>query len=158
MLESQTFRFRDPLNKDRRFIPLRLDHAPIKGSLAQFLYINWLPASRELDYAKLLDACRPPAKQSASESQAVAERVAGKIVKPGKVLQFPKVIGNDAKLPKHTAKSGKRDYDTTVHRQRAGVCPSPSRGETKVTFLLECLSLNRQVLSIPRTALGRMRT
>jgi len=28
-LESQTFRFRDPLNKDRRFIPVRLDDAPI---------------------------------------------------------------------------------------------------------------------------------
>jgi hypothetical protein len=40
-LESGTFRFRDPLNKERRFIPLRLDDAPIKGSLAQFLYINW---------------------------------------------------------------------------------------------------------------------
>ena len=40
-LESQTFRFRDPLNKERRFIPLRLDDTPIKGSLAQFLNINW---------------------------------------------------------------------------------------------------------------------
>ena len=39
-LESYTFRFRDPLNKERRFIPLRLDEAPVKGSLAQFLYIN----------------------------------------------------------------------------------------------------------------------
>ena len=28
--------FRDPLNQERRFIPLRLDDAPIKGSLAQF--------------------------------------------------------------------------------------------------------------------------
>ena len=37
-LESGTFRFRDPLNKERRFLPLRLDDAPIKGSLAQFLY------------------------------------------------------------------------------------------------------------------------
>jgi hypothetical protein len=27
--------FRDPLNQERRFIPLRLDDAPIKGSLAQ---------------------------------------------------------------------------------------------------------------------------
>ena len=47
-LESGTLRtgqrpFRDPLNKERRFLPLRLDAAPIKGSLAQFLYINWLP-------------------------------------------------------------------------------------------------------------------
>jgi hypothetical protein len=40
-LESQTFRFRDPLNKERRFIPLRLDTAQLKGSLAQFLYIDW---------------------------------------------------------------------------------------------------------------------
>ena len=33
--KSGTFRFRDPLNKERRFLPLRLDDAPIKGSLAQ---------------------------------------------------------------------------------------------------------------------------
>ena len=36
-LESGTFRFRDPLNKERHFLPLRLDDAQIKGSLAQFL-------------------------------------------------------------------------------------------------------------------------
>ena len=45
--------FRDPLNQERRFIPLRVDDAPIKGSLAQFLYINWRPADREQEYAKL---------------------------------------------------------------------------------------------------------
>jgi len=44
-LEAGTFRFRDPLNKERRFLPLRLDDAPIKGSLTQFLYIDWLPES-----------------------------------------------------------------------------------------------------------------
>ena len=38
-LESGTFRtgqppFRDPLNKKRHFLPLRLDDSPIKGSLA----------------------------------------------------------------------------------------------------------------------------
>jgi hypothetical protein len=60
-LESGTFRFRDPLNKERRFLPLRLDEAPIKGSLAQFLYINWLPAEREREYVKLVDACQSPA-------------------------------------------------------------------------------------------------
>ena len=65
-LEAGTFRFRDPLNKERRFIPLRLDDAPIKGSLAQFLYINWLPADREQEYAKLLEACRLPGKEPAA--------------------------------------------------------------------------------------------
>jgi hypothetical protein len=59
-LEAGTFRFRDPLNKERRFVPLRLDDAPIKGSLAQFLYINWLPEKRDQDYRKLLEACRQP--------------------------------------------------------------------------------------------------
>ena len=39
-LESGTFRFRDPLNKDLRFLPLRLDAAPIKGSEMRFPCIN----------------------------------------------------------------------------------------------------------------------
>jgi hypothetical protein len=36
-LESYTHRFKNPLNKERRFLPLHLDDAPIKGSLTQFL-------------------------------------------------------------------------------------------------------------------------
>ncbi len=63
-LEAGTFRFRDPLNKDRRFIPLRLDDAPAKGSLASFSYINWLPDDREQEYARLLHACQPHARPS----------------------------------------------------------------------------------------------
>lgn len=57
-LESATFRFRDPLNKARKFIPLRLDVTPIKGTLAQFKYIKWLPSNRIREYQKLLEACR----------------------------------------------------------------------------------------------------
>ena len=59
-LESGTFRFREPLNKERRFLPLRLDDAPIKGSLGQFLYIDWRLEDREQEYTKLLEACRLP--------------------------------------------------------------------------------------------------
>src|SRR5262249_9407136 len=73
-LEAGTFRFRDPLNKKRRFIPLRLDEAPIKGSLALFLYINWLPEEREQEYTKLLEACRPMAKPEAG-AEAKREKV-----------------------------------------------------------------------------------
>ena len=63
-LEAGTFRFRDPLNQERRFIPLRLDDAPIKGSLAQFLYINWLPGGPR---AGVCEAPRslPPASEAA---------------------------------------------------------------------------------------------
>jgi small GTP-binding protein len=79
-LESQTFRFRDPLNQERRFVPLRLDEAAIKGSLAQFLYIDWRAEDREQEYAKLVEACRPPANLPEVEAQAVREQVAGKVI------------------------------------------------------------------------------
>ena len=79
-LESGTFRFRDPLNKERRFLPLRLDEAPIKGSLAQFLYINWLPADREQEYAKLLDACRPAAKRQIVKAEKGSDPVAQEVI------------------------------------------------------------------------------
>jgi hypothetical protein len=77
-LESQTFRFRDPSNKERRFIPLRLDDGPIKGGLAQFLYISWLPESREKEYVKLREACRQPAKSHAAETGIIRKIVAKK--------------------------------------------------------------------------------
>ncbi len=79
-LESGTFRFRDPLNKERHFIPLRLDEAPIKGSLAQFSYINWLPPDREQEYVKLLKACRPPLTPQAAEAEAASEQSAEKVI------------------------------------------------------------------------------
>src|SRR5689334_17151683 len=82
-LESQTFRFRDPLNNERRFIPLRLDDAPIKGSLAQFLYINWRTADREHEYAKLLEASYLPPKLT-EVGEALGPRRVG-----GKVIQLP---------------------------------------------------------------------
>lgn len=56
-LESQTFRFRDPLNRERRFIPVKLDDAPIKGSLAQFLCLDWRTQSAE-NYQRLMAACQ----------------------------------------------------------------------------------------------------
>lgn len=55
-LEAGTFRFRDPLNKERRFIPLRLDDAPIKGSLAQFNYVDWRDEDDQ-EYGRLVSAC-----------------------------------------------------------------------------------------------------
>ena len=70
-LEAGTFRFRDPLNKERRLIPLRLDDAPIKGSLAQFLYINWQPAARDQEYAKLIEACSQPEMRPTSENDII---------------------------------------------------------------------------------------
>ena len=77
-LESHTFRFRDPLNEERRFIPLRLDDAEIKGSLAQFSYIDWRIKYRKEEYVKLLEACGIPAKSpivaTTDESEQITSR------------------------------------------------------------------------------------
>lgn len=72
-LESHTFRFNDPLNRSRRFIPLRLDSAPIKGLLAQFSYIDWLSAEHEREYTRLLEACQLPAKPLVMEEKKVGD-------------------------------------------------------------------------------------
>lgn len=39
-LERHTALFRDPTNRRRRFIPLRLDDAPITDTLRQFAYVD----------------------------------------------------------------------------------------------------------------------
>jgi hypothetical protein len=79
MLESQTFRFRDPLNRERRFIPLRLDDAPLKGSLAQFLYIDWRNHD-DYEFERLVRACRTvPAESDGHPGDPAPERVALRI-------------------------------------------------------------------------------
>jgi small GTP-binding protein len=80
-LEAGTYRFRDPLNKERRFIPLRLDDASIKGSLAQFLYINWFPQDQSQAYPKLLEACRPPEQTTELPTTSPPIRQAQKVVR-----------------------------------------------------------------------------
>jgi hypothetical protein len=79
-LEAGTFRFRDPLNKERRFIPLRLDDMPVKGSLAQFLYVDWREGKREHEYPKLREACRQLAPLKARKAEAVCEKIAEKAI------------------------------------------------------------------------------
>ncbi len=58
-LEHQTIRFRDPLNRARRFIPIRLDDTPAPGSLAQFACIDWRTAS-DAAYQQLKNICLAP--------------------------------------------------------------------------------------------------
>lgn len=72
-LEFTTFQFRDPLNRERRFIPLRLDDAEIVPALRQFLYVDWQPPHAATEYQKLLSACVPQ-KLSSNGKQLGAKR------------------------------------------------------------------------------------
>lgn len=60
-LESGTFLFRNPSNKERRFVPLRIGQTPIPKSLEHFLFLDWRPEEGEHGYKRLLEACRPSA-------------------------------------------------------------------------------------------------
>jgi len=57
-LEGHTAIFRDPQNLERRFLPLRLDDAPIKAMLRGYAYIDWQSkADRRVEWGRLLEAC-----------------------------------------------------------------------------------------------------
>jgi GTPase SAR1 family protein len=62
-LEAGTYRFRDPRDKQRRFIPMRLDDQFAEDSLAQFISINWHDGVRDDEYAKLLKVARKSSRQ-----------------------------------------------------------------------------------------------
>ena len=58
LLESHTAVFRDPLNRDRRFLTLLLDNVKIKPMLRSIAYIDWRPeADRRAEWGRLLEAC-----------------------------------------------------------------------------------------------------
>jgi small GTP-binding protein len=144
-LESQTFRFRDPLNKERRFVPLRLDDSPIKGSLAQFLYINWLPENREQAYAKLLEACRPPANHSAVETEATREKFAEKFIqldyKDANILSY--AFSPDEKR----ALTGAEDTTIRQWDVETGRCLRVLEGHTGAVWSLALSADQRRALS-----------
>ena len=58
-LESGTFRFRDSANKERRFVPIRLDETEMPDALKKFAYVDWRSPSEE-QYKRLLAASKRP--------------------------------------------------------------------------------------------------
>ena len=64
--EQFTARFADPLNRNRRFIPVRLDDAPIPGVMQQFHYIDWRGKAAN-EYRELVELLRSPLAPAPSE-------------------------------------------------------------------------------------------
>jgi small GTP-binding protein len=84
-LETGTFRFRDPLNSDRRFVTVRLDDAPIKPSLAQAPHVDWRTGDAEREYLRLLEGCRPPRISPSASLESQGELRAGKTFSLGHI-------------------------------------------------------------------------
>jgi small GTP-binding protein len=143
-LESQTFRFRDPLNKKLRFIPLRLDDAPIKGSLAQFLYIKWLPGVREQEYVKLLEACQPPAMSPAVEAPTASKQVAERVIRLAhETWIFAYAFSQDGKR----ALTGCADKTVRLWDLETGRCLRVLTGHTEEVWSVEWSTDQRRALT-----------
>ena len=67
-LEHQTLLFRDPTNKDRRFIPVLLEDADPPDVIAQFAYIDWRDRD-DAEYQKIVLACQRPIRSDRAEAQ-----------------------------------------------------------------------------------------
>jgi small GTP-binding protein len=77
-LEGHTAIFRDPQNLERRFVPLRLDDAPIKAMLRGYAYIDWQSeADRQAQLGRLLEACGARQRQTDEKAAGVPSSSAG---------------------------------------------------------------------------------
>ena len=126
-LEGGTFRFRDPLNKQRRFIPLRLDDAPIKGTLAQFLYIDWRSENRAPEYERLLKACRHEVATITAEEQQKQQAILEKALSLGHTDSVLSVAWSP---DGRRALSGAADSTLRLWDVKAGRCLRVLEGHT----------------------------
>jgi hypothetical protein len=71
-LERNTTLFRDPMNNERRFVPVLLEECQLPATLGRFLYVDWR-AEADAELAKLIEACAPPPKPKPAKSKPATE-------------------------------------------------------------------------------------
>ena len=105
-LEGHTAIFRDPQNLERRFVPLRLDDAPIKAMLRGFAHIDWQSeADRQAQLGRLLQACGAHQRQTGEEAAGVPASSAGEELAPQGPEQSRPPLGTvpEPQAPANTA-------------------------------------------------------
>ncbi|MDO9300244.1 MAG: TIR domain-containing protein [Anaerolineales bacterium] len=119
-LERQTALFRDPMNTQRRFIPMLIQNCKFPSTIAQFKYIDYRKKTARA-YKELLDVCKP---ESESEIFSVSDSTSTFGILPS----FPTlVVGRDteiSELKKHLFSSRparKKVQSITIIRGWPGV-------------------------------------
>lgn len=70
-MEKQTFKFRDPINPERRFIPVRLNDAVLPETLCQLEHLEWKAEQASEVLARLIAVCAPPEPKPTARGSAV---------------------------------------------------------------------------------------
>lgn len=130
-LENHTFRFRDPMNTERQFIPLRLDESPIKTSLSQYQYISWLSDDRAEGYKKLLEACRPNVSNVVPDADVEKTRLTESAIELGRTI-FCYAFSPDRRL----VLSGGRDNTVRLWDVQTGRSLRQFRGHSDEVWTL----------------------
>jgi GTPase SAR1 family protein len=140
--ESHTILFSDPTNQQRRFIPLRLDDAEIKGTLKQYAYVDWRQKSAE-QYARLLAACQPPDVAAVLGIERKGE------VQPTTVLNGHKdqVQGVAISADGRWAVSGSADKTVRVWDVETGECLATLEGHTQSVYGVAVTADGRRIVS-----------
>ncbi|HWM91967.1 MAG TPA: toll/interleukin-1 receptor domain-containing protein [Thermoanaerobaculia bacterium] len=72
--ERRARQFRDPLNRERRFIPVLLEDCKLPEALASFRYID-LRQDSDAELALLIEACRPAAGTESVAGEATLQQL-----------------------------------------------------------------------------------
>ncbi|MFZ6845841.1 DUF4365 domain-containing protein [Undibacterium sp. RuTC16W] len=70
--EKETFKFRDPIHQERRFIPVRLEDVPLPDTLRQLEYVEWRDGQATEIFARLVAVCRPSTPKPTSRGKDVS--------------------------------------------------------------------------------------
>lgn len=79
--EGQTLRFRDPANKERRFVPVRLNEAPLPDTFRAVESVEWRSDQSEQTLARLVAVCTPPTPKPSARGLTVSRSVSRKRIK-----------------------------------------------------------------------------
>ncbi len=132
-LERHTALFRDPANRERRFIPLRLDDAEIKGTLRSFAYVDWRKAAAR-QYQRFLEALGPRTEETtekASKRAARRTRVRKSAILKG---HSDKVWSVAVSADGRRAVSGSWDHAVKVWDLESGVALHSLRGHSATVW------------------------